>query len=226
MFWEEDVAEKPRPVSDEVIDLAFSIECRCLPLDHAYALSQAVQAALPWLAQEPEAGLHLIHGAESGNGWQRPDGDLLYLSRRAKLILRLPRRRMDEALELSGQTLTIAGYPLKVGKAASKPLSPLSVQFARYVLAREEQDEAEFLRQAMQELEAMGIRCRKALCGKTASIDTPQGKVFTRSLMLADLSQEDAVLLEQKGLGKGRKFGCGLFVPHKDIKPVDPDKLG
>lgn len=226
MFWEEEVAAKPHRVSDEIIDLAFSIECRCLPLDHAYALSQAVQAALPWLADEPEAGLHLIHGAESGNGWQRPDGDLLYLSRRAKLILRLPSRRMDDALELRGQTLTVAAYSLVVGVAVAKPLSPLGVQFARYVLAREDQDESEFLRQAMQELQALGIRCRKALCGKTATIDTPQGKVFTRSLMLAELSHEDAVLLEQKGLGEGRKLGCGLFVPHKDIKAVDPDKLG
>ena len=48
---------------DEIVDAVFAIRCRSLPVDHAWALSQAVQAALPWFAAEPEAGLHTIHGA-------------------------------------------------------------------------------------------------------------------------------------------------------------------
>jgi hypothetical protein len=38
--------------------------------------------------------------------------------------------------------------------------------------------------------------------------------------MVADLEPEQSVLLQQAGLGDGREFGCGLFIPHKGIKPV------
>jgi len=58
---------------DEVVDAVFAIECRSLPVDHAWALSAAIQAALPWFADEPQAGLHTVHGAASGAGWMRPD---------------------------------------------------------------------------------------------------------------------------------------------------------
>ena len=73
----------------DVLDAVFAIECRSLPVDHAYALSTAIQAALPWFAQEPQAGLHTVHGAASGAGWQRPEGEhaQLQLSRRTKLVL-------------------------------------------------------------------------------------------------------------------------------------------
>jgi len=51
-------------------------------------------------------------------------------------------------------------------------------------------------------------------------LNTPEGRIDTRSVMVADLQPESAVLLEQKGLGPGRKMGCGLFIPHKGIKAV------
>jgi hypothetical protein len=49
------------------------------------------------------------------------------------------------------------------------------------------------------------------------------GSVFTRSLMVADLASEDAIKLQQEGIGPGRKFGCGLFLPQKGIKAVKAD---
>ena len=58
---------------DEIVDAVFAIECRSLPVDHAYALSTAIQEALPWFADEPQAALHTVHGAASGAGWQRPE---------------------------------------------------------------------------------------------------------------------------------------------------------
>ena len=46
------------------------------------------------------------------------------------------------------------------------------------------------------------------------------GQIFTRSLMVADLLLDDAIQLQQQGLGEGRLHGCGLFVAHKGIKAV------
>lgn len=222
MLWQEDLPQEEIKPVQSVIDMVFAMHCCCLPVDHANALSQAIQKALPWFAQESLAGLHLIHGAESGNGWYRPDdqGDLLYLSRRTKFTLRLPQHRISAAQALNGMTLDIAGYTLKVGRGSEKPLQPMPVLFARHVLAQSEQDEAEFLNEVVEQLQTMNVVCRKALCGKSHRLKGVKGALFTRSLMLADLSKDDSLTLQQYGLGEGRKMGCGLFVPHKDIKPV------
>ena len=65
MFWSEEREEdKAFKVPDDIVDLSFAIRCKCLPLDHAYALSQALQDILPWIADEEAAGIHLIHVAE------------------------------------------------------------------------------------------------------------------------------------------------------------------
>jgi len=44
--------------------------------------------------------------------------------------------------------------------------------------------------------------------------------VATRSVMVADISKEEALLLQQKGLGFQQIYGCGLFIPQKDINEI------
>ena len=58
------------------------------------------------------------------------------------------------------------------------------------------------------------------LGGITHTMNFPDGQVFTRSLMVADLEPEQSIRLQQIGLGEGRRIGCGLFLPHKGIAPV------
>ena len=94
-MWLEDEDNSSKRISDDVVDLNFSIKCKALPLDHAQALGDVLQGVLPWLKDEAHAGLHLVHGAESGNGWQRPEKGLLYLSKRTKFSLRLPQARLE-----------------------------------------------------------------------------------------------------------------------------------
>ncbi len=224
MFWQEAKENDRYIVPDDIVDLAFSIQCRCLPVDHAYSLSQAITAALPWFADEAQAGLHTIHVAESGNGWMRPDDPsaLLHLSRRTRLMLRLPRQRVADAGRLSGQTLDVGGNALRVEKAVVKPLSAITTLFSRYIVSGEGMDEMAFMREAQSLLADMGIKPKKMLCGIERVIATPERRIHTRSLMLADLAVEESVRLQQRGLGPGRTLGCGLFLPHKDINEVRP----
>jgi CRISPR-associated protein Cas6 len=224
MFWEENSERKQFKVPDTIVDVVFGIDCRCLPVEHTHALSAALRAALPWLDEEQDAGIHMIHGAESGNGWMRPDssqGDaLLHLSRRTKLELRVPKERVADTRALSGATLDVGGYPLKVNAAQVRLLSNITILFSRYVVDDARQDEDSFLRASSAQLKAFGVRCGKMLCGRSHEIDLPGERLFTRSLMLAELSVQDSILMQQKGLGRGRTLGCGLFLPHKDIKAV------
>ena len=223
MYWEADKQGEQRyVVPGDVVDVCYSIRCRALPVDHAHALHQALRGALPWLDDEALAGIHTIHVAESGNGWIRPENanDLLYLSRRTKLVLRVPRHRLQDAGSLSGRSLDVAGHPLEVGESSVRPLSSLTTLFSRYIVASDNDDENSFMQSALQQLQALGIRPKKMMCGLGRLIRTPDKIIHTRSLMLADMEVEDSVKLQQHGLGPWRQLGCGLFIPHKDISEV------
>lgn len=221
MYWTENSdKENKSKVPEDVVDLTFKLDCRCLPNDHVWELSQSLQKILPWLADEPQAGIHMIHGAESMNGWNRPEDPdaLIHLSRRSKMTLRVPGPLVGKALELEGKELDLSGNSLKIDKATVKLLSLYEVQFSRYVMTEADTDEQEFLQNAVAELKNMNIPPRKLLSGKTQSFTTPDGEIVTRSLMVADLEPMEAIRLQEQGIGAGRLLGCGLFVPHKGIK--------
>jgi len=226
LYWQETDDRERYTVPDDIQDLSFRLAGRSLPLDHAYALSTAIIAELPWMQDEPAAGIHLIHVAESGNGWYRPEDpltELLHLSRRTRMTLRLPKHRLEDATALSGRTLDISGHAITVGESAPRPLALTTTLFARHVVAEEPDDEPEFLRKAVDELAVAGVRARKIMCGIRHQFHLPDGTMPVRRVLLADLEFEDAVRLQQEGLGEGRKLGCGLFLPHKGIRAVKAD---
>lgn len=226
MFWEEDEDKKlPYQAPDDVLDVNFAIQCKELPIDHAWALSKAIVETLPWMENEPIAGIHNIHVAESGNGWERPDdceNETLRPSRRTKLILRIPKHRLEDVKTLINQTLNINGYPLTVGKMQEKPIVNSSVIFARYVLSSDEETENAFLQRMSNDIKQLiNENVKKMMCGKTYTIQTPDGKLLARHLMIADLKNESSVKIQQYGLGEARTLGCGLFMPHKGIKSLN-----
>jgi CRISPR-associated protein Cas6 len=225
MLWQEDRTETAFQVPDDIVDVLFSLDSKRLPVDHAHALSAALQRAVPWIADEESAvGIHTVHVAGSQNGWERPEHGTdshLILSRRTKLTIRVPKERTDALLEdLVGKTLDVAGCSLTIGSGKIRPLSKETTLFSRFVVTRPQDTEDAFLDRSAEALSDRGIRIRKALCGKTTPLSTPSGTLLTRSLMLADLSPEESVLLQQQGLGPHRKMGCGIFIPHKGIAAV------
>jgi CRISPR-associated protein Cas6 len=224
MYWQEDHTDRPFEVPDDILDVLFSIECKRLPVDHAYPLSTALRGVVPWLDTEPGAAVHSIHVAGSQNGWERPEhGSDQYLmpSRRTKLVIRVPKGRVaDLEATLTGATLDLAGCTLTIGPAKTRGLSKEPTLFARQVVSRPGDDEGAFLAWAVDELRALGVAARKAMCGKELLLETPEGPVRTRSLMLADLSPEEAVRVQQVGLGPRRDLGCGVFIPHKGVEAV------
>ena len=221
MFWQEEKQPDERHVvPDDIVDVAYEISCRSLPVDHAYALFAALTQALPWV--EGEAGIHPIHGADSGNGWMRPErpDDLLYLSHRTRMVLRVPQHRVAEAQCLSGQALDIAGHAMKVGRATIRPLSTHTTLFSRYIAADAALAENAFLERMHADLAAMDVRPKKMLCGIERVIATPSTAIHTRSLMVTEMTVEQSLRLQSRGLGALHHLGCGLFMPHKDIREV------
>ncbi|HIP52994.1 MAG TPA: type I-MYXAN CRISPR-associated protein Cas6/Cmx6 [Chromatiales bacterium] len=219
MYWQDTSEDEHFTITDEVVDVRFRIDCPTLPVDHAWPLREAICSHLPWFMEEPIAGLHTIHGADSGNGWERPqDPDaLLHLSRRTRLALRLPQEKVSDAMGLVGKALDIAGNTMRIGKADTRLLSVTTTLYSRHVLSDPEKDENQFIEWAAEQLRTLNIRFKKILAGRESTFKTPAGPLHTRSLMVGNLRYQDALQLQQAGIGAERTLGCGLFIPQKTV---------
>ena len=224
MYWQEN-EDDPNSfqISNEVVDLMFAIRCKALPLDHGKALYQAVIGCIPWLCDEPQAAIHQIHVAESAHGWNRPrdpSSDLLWPSRRTRLVLRVPQHRVEDCQTLTDRTLDIEGHELTIGPAKQKMLSKLTTIFARYVDTGGSDQDQEFIQNMADILQQRKIHVKKMMSGLLIKHKTEDGYLLTRKLMLAGLSIEDSVRLQQQGIGNRRLMGIGIFLPHKGIDAV------
>ena len=183
-----------------------------IPADHGYPLYRELCRHLPWLAETPEAGVQSVHGAPSGRNAN------LVINRRVKLVLRIPIGRVEAVEVLVGKTIDPGAGPITIGPLKLRQLTPFQTLYAHFADFGTA-DEVEFLARAKAELEAMGIQCG-LMCGKKRQLTTPEGMVVGYSLMLHDLTLLQSMQVIEKGLGRHRAYGCGIFVPHKSIKEV------
>ena len=222
MYWhQQNEANESYQVPDDVFDVAFKLVGNRLAVDHAQSLADAVCANLPDETHS-KIGIHQIRVAESGNGWERPgsEGGMLYLSLRTRLVLRVNQKVYEDVLQLCGSELDVEGQLLKVGTSRVRKLSLLTTLFSHGIACDEAQAENDFLADMASALLAMGTRVKKMICGTTGTVRTDGSSIFTRALMVADLTSPESVLLQQRGIGSGRLIGCGLFIPHKGIDAV------
>ena len=228
MYWKEDEDKGEKyQVPEDVVDLLFKIDCKSLPLDHGFDLSEQIVQHIPWIKDEPQAAIHQIHVAESANGWMRPEDpetEVLCLSHRTKMTIRLPATRLDDIRILTGKTLDISGHQLTVGNYTTKKLSKLTTIFARYMDTKGTEDDNQFLESMADQLLDMDIKVKKMLSGKLMRHKTDLGVLLTRKLMISDLDVQQSVLLQERGLGDKKLLGMGIFMPHKGIDAVNKEQ--
>lgn len=223
MFWTEDISENSPNINSKMVDILFKIKCAQLPLNHIDILSDFIELKIPWIKSEPNCGIHQIHIAEEGNGWTRPTDDTnykLHPSNRTRLIIRISEPCIPLASELTGQTVDIKSHILEIGKFTIRTLKPLDTLYSRYVISPETHSEDAFLHYIAHELTALSLPTRKLLCGKNHFLKLGNKTIHTRSIMISDLDPEQSLILQETGIGEGRLYGCGLFIPHKGIKSL------
>jgi len=210
-------ATLPAGLAEPVVDAVFQIDCRSLPVDHAWPLSQAITRALPWFEQEELASIHSIYVGASGNGWLRPedDSDLLHLPKRARLILRIPGSRFTDVIKLTGHKLDIGGHDLIAGTCSPKALKANASIISRQVVIQHGEDENLAIERISAEIETQGIVVNEMVCGKMNQIREKEHWLCTRSVMVTNLQLNDSVKLQQTGIGSHRILGCGIFIPCK-----------
>lgn len=193
-----------------MLDIAFDLEGDALPRDYRHSLAAALEAALPWLAAEPAAGVHRLNLSA---------GSHTLLSRRTRLTLRVPRARAAAAeAALAGRVLALQPGTLRLGRAHRRELLPHATLYAHLVAAAAvDDDENRFIEAALAELASLGVACR-AICGRRAAVEA--GAVQGYSLMLDGLAEAASLRVLEAGLGPHRRLGCGLFVPHRSAVAV------
>ncbi len=228
MLWKETTGNQSFQMNERVQDCAFRITCHEIPVDHAWELSKQILGVLPWLIDEPQAAIRSIHSASSANGWIRPSLDsdnLIQLSQRTRLYLRLPVNRIDDALALTGKELSFAGCSILVGDAEQYRLLPSSTVFARSMDAHQVEDEQAFEEYVIGLLARIDIQPNKLLCGLAHEISCENQNIPARSVLLADLEPNESVRIQENGLGTNGLLGCGIFLPHKSLDAANTNSI-
>ncbi len=225
MFWTEDEKVEKKVFSTQVSDVSIQLFCKQLPGDHIYQLASALVNILPWLNKDPRIAIQQIYIPASGNGWQRYEHsteNLLHLSKRSRLKIRLPFEYIDKLHELTGKEIVVAGYSVKFGNIKISKIAASETLISRFVYFSDTNDnEDQLLSIVYQQFKQKNILVKKMLCGKTARFNFNNETILTRSLMLADLGIGDSIKIQESGIGNYYLYGCGVFIPQKGIKAVN-----
>jgi CRISPR-associated protein Cas6 len=130
----------------------------------------------------------------------------------------VPRERAAEASALEGSELCLGASALRLGAAQRRELMPWGTLYAHVVaLDDPDDDELAFLASVDAELTRLDVGGRP-ICGRLQVLEA--GTLRGYSLMLDQLSADAALRLLDAGVGRHRRLGCGLFVPHKSAAAV------
>jgi CRISPR-associated protein Cas6 len=192
------------------IDLHFPVIGRHIPIDHGYPLYAALSRLLerpgdPWLHDSDNLGIHPIRGRYAGPGQ-------LLLTAHSRLTLRLAAERIAAFLTLAGKTLQIGDERIHVGIPQPAILVPAANLYAHLVTTKNGQDEVRFDEEIARQLAALGIQ-GKPQRGPRRAFRIKEKRVVAHTLLVAELTAEESIRLQEAGLGGRRKLGCGVFVP-------------
>ena len=201
------------------IDLAFRLTGSAIPVDHGYALYAAMSRIVPELHETMDVGVHPIRGIYNGGG-------KLHLSDSSRLVIRLPDEDIRFYLKLAGKRLELDGFRLRVGVCEIWALVPADTLHCRIATTRNGDDSGRFDAEITRQSGVLGIRGKVFRVPKDSSGShgrDPSRRIFRvknkrivgYSMLATELTAEESILLQERGLGGRRRMGCGVFVPNR-----------
>ncbi len=194
----------------KMIDVVFEVSGETLPISYPYALWEEIIKLVPQLLENENVGVIPLRGAHSKEG--------MLLPKRAKLILRLPHELVDAVSILAQKQLQVDDCLLQLGASKHRPIEFHPTLHAHMVTGAD--DEVEFMAWVEETLGAMGVKAN-LICGQRHELTVGPRVIKGYSLVLHDLSHEASLRVQYAGLGRERRFGCGIFLPHKAISSAD-----
>jgi CRISPR-associated protein Cas6 len=193
-----------------MIDVVFDISGETLQTTYPYDLWKELTNLVPQLEGNEEIGVIPLRMAESKEG--------MLLPKRAKLAIRLPQGLVDIVSGLAQKQLHIAGSKIQLGSCKTRPILHYPTLHAQLVTGAE--DEVSFMAEVESALAAMGVDAQ-LICGRRRTLADGDRAIRGYSLVLHDLKPEGSLRVQYAGLGKERRFGCGIFVPYKVISSLE-----
>jgi CRISPR-associated protein Cas6 len=194
-------------------DIAFELAGSSVPRGAVWLLAQAIERRLPWFADDPRTGMHPLRALPTSYG-------SLLLARRAKLVLRIPVERLDDARHLEGAAIDAGGTTLRLGASQPRALRASGTLAAQRVASVADSVGA-FEAEAMEQLRGLDVSC--ALIAGLRREEQVGGTAITGyALTLHGLSPAASLRVQAAGLGGQRRLGWGVFVPAKAIQDLTP----
>jgi len=210
-----------------VVDVSFGLQGNLIPVDHGYHLFSAISRLIPELHGDDQVGLHPIHGPLAGNRCQ-------LVTERSVLTIRLPSDRIAQILPLAGKSLEMDRHQVRVGVPYTRALIPSVRLYSRLVVIKGFVEPEPFLEAARRQLDSMGIKGTPYLVEQShveqnnreqaqgshspflrRTIRIRDKEIVGFALGVEELTAEESILLQEKGIGGRRRFGCGVFVPDR-----------
>ena len=212
---------------DVFVDLCFPLIGEIIPADSSYFVYSALSKLLPDLHHSPEIGIFSINGFPNKNR-------TLSLTPKSQLKLRLPTSKVSQYLTLAGQKLNIDSCEIKLKGGYQCSLIPTPRLYSRLVIIKGYMESDSFLTAASKQLKELNIQGEISLIPQfqieeknRSSLNGTHSSYLRRTLQIKhkaivgyavlahELMAEESILLQEKGLGGRRHFGCGLFVPER-----------
>ncbi len=201
-------AESRHPAAPPAVDIVFDLAGTALPADYAWPLLEAIGVHLPWLRDDPYAGVHPLRTAPSTH-------DEVLLPQRAKLTLRVGVARADDALRLAHTRLAVGERTLAVGAGKPRAIA-VSATVAAQRVASTAGDAAAFEAEASELIAGLRIAAH-LIAGRPRRGAAGARTITGYAVTLHGLRGEDSLRIQYEGLGGERNLGWGLFVPAKAI---------
>ncbi len=209
------------------VDLQFSVRGKKIPADHGYLLLSAIAKIVPEVHGDDAIGIHPINGQLIG-------GRALAVTNKSRLTIRLPVERIKQFLPLAGKALFIGEDTIQLGVPQTRPLIPAARLYSRLVIIKGFMEPDAFLKAVQRQLDAAGIKGVPSLIPQSdiaeANRDKKAGthsdylrrtiqirgrEIVGFSLRVEQLTAEESILLQERGIGGRRRFGCGIFIPER-----------
>jgi CRISPR-associated protein Cas6 len=189
------------------INLHFKVMGKRIKVDHGFGLHAAISRALPRFHDDEHTGVRLLRGRYVGDGW-------LDISPWSELVFRMTANWIPFYIPLAGKTLEVMGDWLRVGVPKTSMLVPVVALYAHLVTTKNGQDEMRFREEINRQMESLGVRGKFSV-GDRRTFQVHEKQVVGYSLLVNELTAEESLTLQERGLGGRRKMGCGFFEPWK-----------
>lgn len=205
------------------IDLHFPVFGTYLPRDHAYPLFGGLCQMVPELHDADWLGINRIIGDINP-----VRENLLCITRESKLRVRAPLDKIPVLYRLAGKKIRVQENSIQLGAPSIVTLRPKNSLRSPIVIVKPAHSSAtpsvtQFLSCVNRQLETLGIDCDVQIESSRNDLPEPKKRciriagvtLIGYALSVSGLTESNSIVLQQKGLGGRRKFGCGIFNPMR-----------